>query len=542
MLLLLACTSDRSPGATTDSDTAMVIAPVEVLEGPLVECAEPSLRKDEGILWSPEESAAWQGEQPDGTTMKRTGPGVAVGDLDGDGRYEVIFPNRGPSSIFSFDDEGSPVDTTDTFGLPREGRGAAAATVVDYDDDGDLDLLITAHRDIDRLFENQEGTLVDVTDDAFAEVLDYWASAGSTWGDMDGDGDLDLFVATREGPEGDDHAPPDDGPPNLLYENRDGLFVLREDVLSHEATANYSFGAAWIDLDLDGRLDLYQVNDFGPKTYGNRVLMNRTERPGEVVLEDIGEADPWRSLHAMGLGVGDLNGDDLPDLLIADWGQVVLLESSGPGVWVDTASARGLGITDEEDREVAWGSDLADLDNDGLLDAFTGFGEAFGSESDNRPQIDEQPDAIWLQSDDGTFRQVAESWGFAHRGDTRAVAAVDLNDDGWLDFIRRHLEQPPTLQYQRCGSRHWLKVRLEQPAPNVNAIGARVRIVAADTPQWRWLQAGGPSVEYGNPPELHFGLGDADTVEVVEVWWPDGALSVVESVSADRTLWVTRTE
>ena len=549
VLLLLACQDpvDVDPPSDTPPDSEVVVidegVPVEVVEGPEISCADPSLRQSEGRLWSPPDTNEWLGAQPEGiepAISDRTAPGLAIGDIDGDGRYEVVFTNKSPSQIFSFDDQGNPSDMTDAFGLPRSEWGAWGATFADYDDDGDSDLFIAARRDVDRLFENDNGLLVDVTYTVFETVPEYWGAAGSTWGDMDGDGDLDLFVGTTDGPKDDPYALPMDGPPNLLYENRDGRLVLREDVLSFEATNNYAFGAAWVDLDDDGRLDLYQVNDHGRQTFGNKVSMNRTEPGGDVVLEDIGEAGAWVAISGMGLGIGDINGDALPDLFMADWGAVALLESAGPDTWIDSAASRGLAAKYSEGREVAWGSDLADLNNDGRLDAFTGFGKSFGAEANGREQIEEQPDALWMQKGDGSFEQVAERWGFADTAHTRAIAAVDLNDDGWLDLVKRRLDEPPVLQYQRCGEASWLKLHLKQPAPNVGAIGARVRIEADGVSQWRWLQAGGPSIGYGNPPQLHFGLDEADTVDVIEVWWPDGEVSVLQDVGANRTLWITR--
>lgn len=545
MLLLLACNEPITHAPDTDrgSDSA----PVEAVDVTLVEegprsCADPSLRESEGPLVTPTLSAAWAGLLPDGSdpaTSDRTSPGMAVGDLDGDGRWELIFPNKSPSFIFHIDDDLEAVDVTDDFGMPREDWGAWGASTVDFDDDGDTDLYVQCKEGADRLFENIDGQLEDRIDEHFDAVLE-WGSNGSSWGDMDGDGDLDLFIGTTDGPEGSTYQVPMEGPPNLLYENRgDEGFVLRPELLSHEATYNYGFGAAWIDLDLDGDMDLYQVNDHGDMSYGNRVLMNTSES-GEFDLEDIGEDGPWFRMAAMGLGISDLNGDDLPDLFMADWGRMVMLESAGGGVWVDTTAARGFVVDPELDREVAWGADVADIDNDGDVDALSAFGKSFGAEARGREQTEQQPDALWLQQDDGSFVDVAEEWDFDDRSDGRALALVDLNDDGWLDIVKRRIDYPPLLQMQRCGAEHWLKVRLEQPAPNVGAIGARVRIEVDGEQQWRWLQAGGSSLGYGNAPELHFGLGAADTVDRIEVHWPDGSISRVEDVDADQRVWVIR--
>ncbi len=303
---------------------------------------------------------------------------------------------------------------------------------------------------------------------------------GSTWGDYDQDGDLDLFVANhREDLDllaGLQEGNLDPADPNVLYRNRgDGSFAVVD--LPSSAEDGFTYHGAWVDLDGDGDLDLLQINDFGPQATPNQVLWNQDGN-----LESGDDRGLGVMVYGMGAGLGDLNADGLPEVLVSSWGEVRLLESAPDGTWFDSARSRGLVLDAGEDRQTAWGGDFGDLDADGDLDLALQFGplevpDAFTEdleEATGLPVVENQPDQVWLQQDDGSFEAVGEAWGVADTGNGRGGLLVDLDGDGWLDWLKRELDGPPRAWRARCGDAHQVTVSLSQEGANPDGVGARV--------------------------------------------------------------------
>ena len=543
MILLLAGCSEPDPAVAEDT------GPIEVHGDLIAEerivCEDPSLRESEGPLYRYEADEAWTHQVVEGE--RRDSPGLAVGDITGDGRFEIVLTNKNTSFVFRLEADGTMTDLTDAILPTREGRGFWGGTLADFDGDGDVDLFGQAIGSFNRLYRNEGGTLQDITASTVFFGVEY-SSKGSAWGDMDLDGDLDLVVSNETSTYDDDgYDPPGDGPPNQVYENLgNSTFKLREDLLSHKASHSYTFLTAWLDLDGDLDPDMYSVNAFGHTMWGNRLLENTLE-DGELGFEDVSrDAAVFQDMDGMGLGIGDLNGDERMDLLVTDWGRLWLFESAGPMSWYETTTARGLGLSDRDDRVVAWGSELVDLDNDTDMDAVVLFGQSLrraaqAEEGQGQANPEFQPDGLWIQDEEGLFELAADEWDFSDElGAGRGFSSVDLNDDGYPDIVKRMVDEPATLHLSRCGENHWLKVRLAHPAPNTQAIGARVRIVVDGVPQNRWVVAGGTSLGYGGPNEVQFGLGATEVVESLEVFWPDGAVTSFDDVEGDRRVWVAR--
>jgi hypothetical protein len=151
----------------------------------------------------------------------------------------------------------------------------------------------------------------------------------------------------------------------------------------------------------------------------------------------------------------------------------------------------------------------------------------------------QQNDGLWI-NDGGQFRDEGPAMGVADPGVGRGALLVDLNGDGWLDLVKRSLNEPTPMYLSNCGDEAWVTVSLRAPSPNTHAVGATVRVISGESVHTRWIQAGSASMYAGHPPMAHVGLGMVDTVDAIEVVWPDGAVSRVEGVAARQHLTLTR--
>jgi len=468
------------------------------------------------------------------------GAGIGGGDLDGDGRPDLVAP--GPERLRVFRQRAgldfAEVDLP--AGVAAIGAMATSVALADVDSDGDLDVYVARFGPADALLLNHAGEL-RIHPEPVIQVPHHGQSVAFT--DLDADGWLDVVVAGHGPVEAEDGRTTIDGPADptrLLYQvpgEPGPRFEDRSAAVDEGAHAAYTFVATPAHLDGDGRLDLLLANDF-PVHRPNQALLQR--ETGFV-------RTPASGLHvrAAGMGVGahDVNGDGWEDFVLPVWNRLVFLQSvasEGGPRWVEAQAAAGLVIGRPEPAWVGWGADLGDLDADGVSDLVVAFGHldtvgvltAGGTSADNALA---QPDQAFRGRPDGTFATV--DWGLSHEGVSRGVLLVDVDRDGWLDVVRRDLEGVIRLDVARCRDRSTVVIELAEPVA-----GTRVALRLPDGRRLsRTLRAGGTSLGSAGPPEVHFGLGEASRFRALEVAWPDGATHTWPGpFSANRRLRVER--
>lgn len=545
LLLLIAC-----PGGgalQVDPSGPQVRAEVQqATPGPA--CEDPDLRDSHGPFT---DITPWPELPPPAEVsfevVPGTGGGLGVGDLDGDGQLDLYLPRATADELWSRDAEGVWSDRHPAlFPQDRLWVEGEIATPVDLEGDGDTDLYV-GRAGRDSLFrQGEDGQFAEVLVESGLLPLDTYTRVAS-FADLDSDNDLDLFLGAHslahilaEHFAGEEVPAPD---PNLLWESHQGLFFTDiTDQLLGPARRGYTWAGALLDADGDSDTDLYVVNDLGPQYAPNALMLQQSN---VLVLADeaVGASVP---VFGMGLGVGDLNGDAVPELLVTSWSELVLLESAPGGGWYRAEAARGL--VPAGDQQLAWGASFGDVDNDGAQDLFVGYGwlvvppeEADALEQavgQGNPTY--QPDALYQRQPDGRFTDRAPDWGLDHLGATRDGVLVDLNGDGWLDLVRRDLFGRGTVHQARCGAAAWLSVALEQEGQNREAWGARVEVLTEAGVQVRWLVSGANGG--GLPAVAHFGLGEAETVAELRITWPDGAWSTLGPLDVRQHLTVLRGE
>jgi len=423
----------------------------------------------------------------------------AWADYDGDGDLDLFVGFLGRPNRLYRNDRGVFVDVATEVGVAdlEETRAVAWG---DYDGDGDLDLYV-GFGDVgsaNRLYRNEGGErFVDVA----AEVgLDHSGETRqSSWIDYDGDGDLDLFVAFRSGP-------------NMLFRNDGNLFT---DVTesAHIGDPRRTVGVAWFDMDGDADLDLFVANQNGDEDGFYRNLGDGTF---EDVAAELGMNQPGRTEDqgSVGVAVSDYDNDGDLDLFVASYGPDVLWQNQGDGTFVNVAPGSVL-AEDHHSVAAAWG----DFDNDGWVDLYVGTFRAGDPEA--RDHL--------FRNLDGTFEDVTPEV-LVLRGASHGVVWADYDIDGDLDLSLANYHDPEgthplyqnTLDPPRSGRS--LQVAVLDSQGRWTRAGATITLRDASTGyvSSRVMDTGGSYVSQGVGP-VHFGLpAGLGPVSVSVSWFEAG--------------------
>ena len=481
------------------------------------------------------------------------GSGLAWLDYDNDGWMDLYVVQGGPfppvgsararDRLYRNNRNGTFTDVTEKAGLrdTAYGMGAVAA---DYDNDGFVDLYVTNYRGGILYRNNGDGTFTDVT--AKAGIAGPAWGTSAAWGDVDGDGYLDLFVAQyaddRKDKElfcGDtatgerDYCPPllFDATVSVLFRNNgNGTFTDITRSAGLGKALGKALGVVFVDVDLDGVPDIYVAND---------EVMNFLFRGlGKGRFEDISvtsgtgfglEGNPQ---GGMGVDAGDLDGDGLPDLVVANYESETneYYRNLGSGVFEDLSVTSGFGPPTV--NYVKFGLNLLDVDNDGDLDAFVANGHI--SERPRRGATYAQPAQLFWNDGTGHFKERGCGPAFEKAFVSRGSAVADYDNDGDPDVAVSNSGGP--LQLLRNDGRHgnWLGVELVGRKSNRQGIGARlVAETAAGRKLTRFVQSGSSYLSSSDPRVL-FGLGSETSIRRLTIYWPSGNVQVVENLAGGK--------
>jgi hypothetical protein len=423
----------------------------------------------------------------------------AWADYDGDGDLDLFVGFNGIPNRFYRNDKGTLVDVAAGVGI-ADARATRAAAWGDYDADGDTDLLVgfaPGPQSVLKLYRNNGGAFSDVTADA-GVARDSGAVRQRSWIDVDGDSDVDLFVAFR------DRA-------NALYRNDDGKFT---DVAADVGLADRrkSVGAVWFDYDEDGDLDLYLGNMDGD---ANGLYRNDGGKFTDVAAErgvNWGGRTPNDSTNGtVRPCAADVDGDGHLDIITANYGKNGLFFNRG-GSFEDVSSQWGVAIDSRYDACA-----LADFDNDGRLDLYVN-GTVTGGTS-YRDYLfrntgtwfeDVTPENVKaLQADHGV------QWADFDRDGDVDLALTGSRQDGMHSVLRNELSPNE--------ARRSLEISVVDAQGRPTLAGAEVRVYAAGSRRLigTRLVDTGSGYDAQNSMPVHVGLPSMVTVDV-EVIVPRG--------------------
>src|SRR6266851_3231756 len=426
-----------------------------------------------------------------------------------------------------------------------DGGWHSGCAVGDYNNDGYLDIYVTSFGPNKLYRNNGDGTFTEVSE--AAGVSDpHWPfpkwSMGAAFGDYDGDGYVDLYVANFAKVDS-QHLPPRPGEPGacmlknvaiacppdnyqgeqgiLYHNNRNGTFtdvsqaagIVRKD-------PGRGFGVVFGDFNNDGRQDIYQVNDSGPNFY----YVNNGDGTFKDASWTSGLSVDWAGnpQGSMGVTVGDYNSDGLLDIFVTNWIEQnnTLYENQGSHQFMDRTSVLGLSPLGFE--YCGWGTGFFDFDNDGWLDLWITYGH-----TNEQPELRDlansfaEPMFVLRNIEGRKFVDVSDVAGLrklpTHSG--RGTAFGDIDNDGDIDVLVTNKNDMPTLLRNDGGNaHHWLTIRTEGVKSNRSGIGARIAVTVAGKRRIFDVR-GTESYLSGNDLRVHVGMGDQSQADIVEIRW-----------------------
>ena len=486
--------------------------------------------------------------------------GLALFDYDNDGRIDIYFLNGAPlkgtqssipprNALYRNMGEWRFQDVTAASGLGDTGYGLGV-TVGDYDNDGDADVYLNNFGPNVLYQNNGDGTFTDVTKTAGVDA-GHRLGAGACFLDIEGDGDLDLYVGNYLAFSYEAHeistlsghrayrAPLHHRPlADILYRNNgDGTFSDISAAAGIAAHAGWGMGVVCADYDNDGDTDIFVGNDVAEnflfKNNGSGIFTEIGMMAGTAYTAD---GSPGAS---MGVDCGDYDNDGWLDFKVTSYQQELstLYRNLQDDFFDDVTQQSGAGSGTLP--MVTWGVGIVDFDNDADRDLFL----ACGHLQDNVDHYDDvtsyhQRNVLLKNDGRGVFTDVSTTSGsgLGVKLSSRGAAFDDLDNDGDVDVVILNSREAPTLLRNDSNSMgNWLQIQLKGKNTNRGGIGARVTVTAGELALVDEVHSGrGYQSHYGT--RLHFGLDNHTQVDRVEVRWIGGGKDVFTGVNANQRL------
>lgn len=450
-----------------------------------------------------------------GTSASSFGNGITFTDLNGDGWDDVAIVNPNDSLRIFMNEQGSFSQTSSPVFCPP---GTLQVLWGDYDNDGELDLLMSVRGGVTRLFRNLgDFTFEDVTVEA-GLPLNPAENYGVTFGDYDLDGYLDIYICR--------YYSSDTSVGNfnvLLHNNGDGTFTDVTEAAGVGDGLKPSFMGVWADINNNGLPDLFVINDRLP---GNSLYKNNGDGTFTDITESAQVAFPFND--PMSATVGDFDNNGYLDIFMSNGGSDInmpplLLLNNGNETFTEVAQE--VGITGPM---ITWGAVWIDMDNNTLQDLFF-------------TTSDPVPNRLFRNSEEGTFSFVPEELEAPVRS-SYTCAKADFDHDGFEDIVVHNAGQQPLLMRNAGGNNHYIKFTLEGTVSNRFAVGTWVRLFRGDRTYVKYTLCG-ENFKGQDSRTLTFGMGENDApADSVSVTYAGGHTDTYYSLALDTVHHFTEGE
>ena len=518
------------------------------------------------------------GEHKNKYLLETTGCGVAFYDYDNDGWLDIFLVNgtrlegfpagsQPTSHLFRNNRDGTFTDVTLKAGVAHSGWGQGCC-IGDYDNDGWDDLFVTYFGKNVLYHNNGDGTFTDVSEKAGVAGNGKRWNTGCAFVDYDRDGKLDLFVANYIDMDLATAPVPESGPclyksvmvacgppglqggKNILYHNNgDGTFTdVSEAAGILGANGTYGLGVLTADFDNDGWPDIYVADDSTASAlYQNK----KNGKFQDIAIEaGCGLSADGKPQAGMGVSAADYDMDGNLDIVKTNFAGDTpsLYRNQGGANFEDTTFTAGLGA---HTQFLGWGCGFFDMDNDGWPDILICNGHVY-------PEVEQlkteagyaQRKLVYQNLHNGHFADISFQVGpgISEPSTSRGAAFGDFDNDGDIDVVVNCVNDYP--QLLRCDSKlanNWIKVRTLGTKSNRSGIGARLTCITqlpGESKPHRQIdevRSGGGYFSQ-NDLRVHFGLGKAEKVDLLEIRWPSGQIDTIKNVTANQLIYVKEGE
>lgn len=449
------------------------------------------------------------------------GPSISFFDFDQDGWDDITIPASENNDFQFFKNVNGNFQAID-LGITSNTIQARHAIWVDMDNDGDHDFFATSDLGYLWLYRNEgNNTFTNITDTSGLPDIDipYW---GSSWGDYNNDGILDVFISIRDA---------DQLQGNLLYQgNGDGTFIDTTTSAGIDPTGYITFCSSFFDYDNDGDQDIYTANDkcITPNTlYRNN---------GDGTFTDVSiESGTDLYMSAMSTTIDDFNNDGWLDIYVTNFyppfeedvtvGNAYLL-NNGDGTFTNIALENGTRFD-----SIGWGTVCIDALNNTYKDLYVS-GSVDGEDG-------RLSSALYLNDGLGNYTITTNTGIEDDHFISYSNALGDIQNDGLQDIVVINANNAPISLWNNISTttNNWLKLTLEGTASNKMGIGSKIKVGVGDNVYYGYTLCGEGYMNQNSNAEF-FGLGDATTVDYIEVTWLSGMIDRIEDLDVNQTLHI----